>query len=60
MASLFIIVISIIDLHDGTIWWLTDPTDDDDPESPLARIVGIGSLILGIGMLVLWLGLVVF
>jgi hypothetical protein len=60
MASLLIIMMSIIDLHDGTIWWLTEDDSDVDPESPLARIVGIGSLMLGIGMLVLWLGLVVF
>ncbi len=59
LASLFIIAMSVIDLIDGSIWWLAEQWIDD-PESETARIVAIVSLIIGVALFVLWLGIALF
>jgi hypothetical protein len=59
LASLAIIALSIIDLKDGSIWWLAEEWVDD-PESETARIVAIASLIIGIALFLVWLGAAVF
>src|SRR5262249_31787615 len=46
LIALGIIALSVIDLIDGSIWWLSEEWTAD-PESPTARIVAISSLILG-------------
>ena len=52
LVLLAIIVMSVIDLIHGNIWWLGEEWDED-PDSPTARLVAIVTLILAVALLVL-------